>query len=60
MCGKCDKNISNKNYAKSRNYLSKMKKLDQTVIQKGLFASIKGHLCLSQGHLGNPDKPVEV
>ena len=38
VCKKCDKNISNENYAKLRNCLSKMKELDQIVLQEGLFA----------------------
>ena len=42
------------------NYLSKMKELDQIVLQKGLFTSIKGHLCLTKGHLDNPKGQVEV
>ena len=36
------------------NYLSKMKQLNQIVLQKGLFLSIKEHLCLTKGHLDNP------
>ena len=31
ICEKCNKNISNENYAKLRNYLSKIKELDQMV-----------------------------
>ena len=31
---KCDKNVSNKTYAKSKNHLSKVKELDQLVLQK--------------------------
>ena len=37
-----------------------MKELDQIVLQKGLFASIKGHLCLAKGHLDNPKGQVGV
>ena len=37
-----------------------MKELHQIVLQEGLFASIKGHLCLTKGHLGNPEAQVEV
>ena len=37
-----------------------MKELNQSVPQKGLFASIKGHLCLTKGHLDNPKEQVEV
>ena len=57
---KCDKNISNKNYAKLINYSSKMKELGQIVLEKGPFASIKGHLCLTKVHLGNPERETEV
>ena len=46
------------NYVKLN--LSKMKELHQIVLQEGLFASIKGHLCLTKGHLGNPEAQVEV
>ena len=51
---KCDNNISNKNYAKIT-YLSKMKELNQIVIQERLFPSIKRHLYLTKGHLNNPE-----
>ena len=37
------KNVSNGNYTKLINYLSKMKELNQIIFQKELFASIKGH-----------------
>ena len=37
-----------------------MKTLDQIVLQKGSFASIKGHLCLTNGHLEHPEGQVEV
>ena len=30
-----------------------MKELNQIVLQKGLSTSIKGHLCLTKGHLNN-------
>ena len=50
---KYEKNISNKKYAKLRNYLSKIKELYKIVLQKGLFASIKEHLA-------NPKGQVEV
>ena len=52
--------MSNKNYAKLIHYSSKMKELDQIVLQKGLFASIKGHLCMTKGHLDNPEGQVKV
>ena len=56
---KTDKNISNEKYAKLRN-LSKIKELDQIVLRKGLFPSIKGHLCLTKGNLYNLEGQVEV
>ena len=37
-----------------------MKELDQIVLQKVLFTSIKGHLCLTKGHLDNPERQVVV
>ena len=37
-----------------------MKELDQNVLQKGFFASIKGHLCLTRKHWDNPEGQVEV
>ena len=38
-----------------------MKKLDQIVLQKRLFASIKRHLRLTNKHLDNPeDRQLEV
>ena len=39
MCEVCDKNISKEKYEKLRNYLFKMKKLNEIVLQKGLLAS---------------------
>ena len=37
-----------------------MKELYQIVLQKGLFASIKEHLRLTEGHLDNTEGQVEV
>ena len=37
-----------------------MKELNQNSIGKGLFAALKGHLCLKKEHLDNPEGPVEV
>ena len=37
-----------------------MKDFSQTVLQKGLFVSIKGHLCLTKGHLDNPEGQMEI
>ena len=37
-----------------------MKELDQIVLQEGLSASIKGHLCLTKGYLDNPEGKVKV
>ena len=60
MGEECDNYISNENYEKLRNYLSKLKELNQIVLQKELFASIKGHLYLIKGYLDNPEGQVEV
>ena len=57
MCEICDKNISNKKYEKIRNCLFKS---NQIALGKGLFTSIKGHLCLTKGHLDYPEGQVEV
>ena len=53
MFEKCEKNISSEKQAKLRNYISKTKEMHQIVLQKGLFASIKGQL-------DNPKEQVEV
>ena len=37
-----------------------MKELNQIVLQKGLFASKKGHLYLRKGYLDNPEGQAEV
>ena len=37
-----------------------MKELNQNILGKGLFAAVKGHLCLTKGHLDNPEGPMEV
>ena len=37
-----------------------MKELSQIILRKGLFASIKRHLCLTKGHFNNPEEQVEV
>ena len=50
----------NENYAKLRNYISKMKRLNQIFLQKGLFVATKEHLCLIKGHLDNPEGQMEV
>ena len=55
MWRKCYKNISNENYVKL-NYLPKMKEFVQIVLQNMLFASIKGHIFLTKGHLDNPKR----
>ena len=60
ICEKCDKNNSNENYAKLINHLSKMKELYQILLRKRLFGSMKGHLCLTKGHLDNREGQVEV
>ena len=48
------KNILNENYEKWRNCLF------TTVLGKGYFTSIKGHLCLTKGDLDKPEGQVEV
>ena len=37
-----------------------MKELNRNIFGKGLFAAIKGHLCLRKGHLDNPEGLVEL
>ena len=37
-----------------------MKEFSQIVHGKGLFVSIKGHLCLTKDHLANPEGQVEI
>ena len=37
-----------------------MKELVQVILQKGLFASIKGYLSLIKRHLDNQEGQVEV
>ena len=51
--------VSNEKYAKLRNYFSKMKKLNQILLQKRLCASI-GYLCLTNWHLNNLEGQVEI
>ena len=36
------------------------RKLNQIVLEKGLFASIKGNLCLTKGHLDYPEWQVQI
>ena len=37
-----------------------MKELNQNILGKGLFTSIKKHLCLTKEYLDNPEGAVEV
>ena len=37
-----------------------MKYFSQIVLGKGLFASIKGHFCLTKGQLANVEEQVEI
>ena len=37
-----------------------MKELNRIILEKGILASIKGHLFLTKGHLDNPEGPVDV
>ena len=41
-------------------YLLPIKTLNQIILGKGFFASINKHLCLTKGHLDNPEEPVKV
>ena len=40
--------------------LIKMKSFSQIALGKGLFVSIKGHYCLTRGHLANLEGQVEI
>lgn len=44
----CHKNISKRKSEKPRNYLFKMKKINEIVPEKGLFTSVKGRFCLTK------------
>ena len=37
-----------------------MKEFSQIVLGKGLFISMKGHVCLTKGHLTNPEGQVGI
>ena len=37
-----------------------MKELNQNIHGKGLFASVTRHLCLTKGHLDNPEGLVDI
>ena len=41
-------------------YLSKMKELNQIILGKRLFASIKGYLCFTKGHSDNLEELVRL
>ena len=41
-------------------YLHLIKTSNQIILGKGLFTSIKEHLCLTKGHLVNPEGPMKV
>ena len=47
MCEICDKNIS-----------KELKELNEIVPEKELFASMKGQLCMTKGHLGYQEGQV--
>ena len=36
-----------------------MKELNHFDLEKGLFASVKGHRFFTKGHSGNPERQVE-
>ena len=46
-------------YEKLRNYLLKMKELNEIILRKGLFAWVKRKLYLTKGHLSNQEGQVE-
>ena len=43
----------------SRRYFQ-VKEFSHAVLGKGLFVSIKGHLCLTKGHLAKLEGQVEI
>ena len=51
----CDKIFQMKKKKKIELFISN-EELNQIFLEKGLFASIKGHLCLTKQHLDYPDK----
>ena len=42
------------------NKLFKMKEFSQIFLGKRLFVSVKGHFCLTIGHLANIEEQVEI
>ena len=59
MCKTCDKNTSNKKKLKF-NCLIKLKEFSRIVLEKGLFVSMKGHVCLIKGNLANPVGHLDI
>ena len=55
MCEIRDKKQFKRKYEKLRKYLFKMKESNKVVLGKWLFASLKGKICLTKGHLCNQE-----
>ena len=58
ICKICDEIFETKKRKIKK--LFKMKKISQIVLGKGLFVSIKGHFCLTKGHLANVERQLEI
>ena len=60
----CDISKKKKKKKKEKRKIKKLfidnEELNQILFEKGLFTSIKGHLCLTKWHLGHPEGQVEV
>ena len=55
----CDENVSNKKTKKNQE-IFKMKYINQILLGKWLFSSIKGHFCLTKVHLANVEGQLEI
>ena len=55
----CDENVSNKKTKKNQE-IFKMKYINQILLGKWLFSSIKGHFCLTKVHLANLERQLEI
>ena len=42
------------------NCLIKLKEFSRIILEKGLFISIKGHICLTKGNLANPVGHLDI
>ena len=58
ICKICDEIFETKKRKIKK--LFKMKKIGQIVLGKGLFVSIKGHFCLTKGHLADLEGQAEI